>query len=190
MLPARSAQAGRRFVTSWLSGRTWLWNHEIGMARFDPGVFHFRDFFEPTDFVFVRPDDVVFARGRAARVDPPLFDPVMDRLLDDAELAGQVGNPPFVFLEQIVAKILTDQTHFPHQGADSYLAKAAAAVRWNEALGVEFGGDGCAVQSFPMKLFQSFLEASKVFQLLEAGDGPSHLVLGRHSAFPDDRHLG
>src|SRR5262249_32978539 len=133
MLPARSAQAGRRFVTSWLSGRTWLWNHEIGMARFDPGVFHFRDFFEPTDFVFVRPDDVVFARGRAARVDPPLFDPVMDRLLDDAELAGQVGNPPFVFLEQIVAKILTDQTHFPHQGADSYLAKAAAAVRWNRS---------------------------------------------------------
>src|SRR5438067_5648389 len=103
MLPARSVRAGGRFVALRLSGGTALRNHEIGMAGFDPGVFHFRDLFEPTDFVLVCPDNEVFSRGRAARVDPPLLDPVMNRLLDDAELTRQLGNPPFVFLEQIAA---------------------------------------------------------------------------------------
>jgi len=60
----------------------------------------------------------MLSRRRAAKVDPALFDPVMNRLLDDAETASQIRNPPLVFLEQVVAIIVSDQTQFPHQGAD------------------------------------------------------------------------
>jgi hypothetical protein len=76
------------------------------MARSDPRILHPGNLLEPADFVLVGPDDQVFSRGRAAGMDPSLFDPVMDLLGDDAKLASQIGNPPLVFFEQIVAKIL------------------------------------------------------------------------------------
>ena len=34
------------------------------------------------------------------------------------QFTRQVWNPPLVFLQQVVAKILSDQAQFPHQGAD------------------------------------------------------------------------
>src|SRR5262249_12082875 len=74
--------------------------------------------------------------------------------------------------------------------ADPQFGKDAATARWDEAFGVEPFGDGPAVQSLPMKLFQSFGKALVVFQLLVPTDRSGHLVLGRQAAFPDDRHLG
>jgi hypothetical protein len=41
------------------------------------------------------------------------------------------------------------------------------------------GGEGTAVQSLPMKLFQPFDEALVVFQVVEPADRTSQLVLGR-----------
>src|SRR5262249_36132363 len=109
--------------------------------------------------------------------DPSLFGPVIDLLREDTEFARQVGNPPFISLEQVLAKIFTDQTQFPHQGADPPFGKDAAAAGWDEALGVELGGDGPAVQSFPMQFFQPFGESLEVFQLRVPADRTSHLMV-------------
>ena|SRR6516225_2311350 len=103
MVPARSCglEVNRLFM---LSGGTALRDDEIGMTRSNPNWLHSGQMFEPTHFVFVNPDNQVFSRGRATRVNPSLFGPVMDCLRDDAECARQVWNPPFMFLQQIVAE--------------------------------------------------------------------------------------
>src|SRR5438046_964904 len=122
-----------------LSGGTTFRDNEIGMTRSNPNFLHSGQLFEPAYFLFVSPDHQVFSRGRAARMNPSLFHPVMDGLLDDTEFACQVWNPPFVFLQQIVPKELSDQSLSPHQNADHRFGKDAAAG-WDEALGVELGG--------------------------------------------------
>ena len=101
-----------------LSDGTAFGNNEIGMAYPNPRVFHLRHSLEPTDFVLIRPDNQVFSRGCTARMDPSLFDPVMDLLRDDAELLGQIGNPPFVFFVQIVAKEFSHQSPIACQFAN------------------------------------------------------------------------
>ena len=45
------------------------------------------------------------------------------------------------------------------------------------------------MQSLPVELLDPFREASKIFQLLIPADGPSDLMLRRHAALPDDRHV-
>src|SRR5579885_3788677 len=101
-----------------LSGGAAFRDDETGVARPKPGLLHAGQPLEPTDFVLVGPDDQMFSRGRAPGMDPSLFDPVMDLLRDDAQFTGQVWNPPLVFLQQVVAEILSEQAQFPHQGAD------------------------------------------------------------------------
>ena len=100
MVPARSCglEVNRLFM---LSGGRALRDDEIGMTRSNP---HSGQLFEPAHFVFVSPDNQIFSRGRPARMNPSLFDPVMDCLRDDAEFARQVWNPPLLFLQQIVAE--------------------------------------------------------------------------------------
>jgi hypothetical protein len=123
-------------------------------------------------------------------MDPSLLDPVMDLLRSDAQFVSQLGNSPFVPSQQFVAEILADQTQFPHQGADSPFGKDAAAAGWDETLGVEPGGDGAAVQPFPLKFFQPLGESLVVLQLLVPAYRTSHLMPGRQPTFPDDRHVG
>jgi len=133
-----------------LSGGAAFRDDEFGMARSKPGLLDFGQPPEPTDFVLVRPNEDVFSRRRASGMDPSVFDPVMDLLRDDAQFPRQVGNPPLVLLKQGVVKILSDQAQLPHQPPHPPFRKAAAALGWNEAFGVELFGDGPAVQSLPM----------------------------------------
>ena len=104
-------EVDRRFVSS---GRAAFRSDEMGMTHAKPRVFYSCHLLEPTNLVFVSPDDPVFSRRRAARVKPSVFDPVVDLLRDDLEFARQIGNPPFVFLQKVVAKKLSDKTHVSH----------------------------------------------------------------------------
>src|SRR5258707_1450088 len=99
----------------------------------------------------------------------------MHLLRDDAELANEIGNPPFVFLKQIGAKEFSHQTPIAHQGADPQFGKAAAAVGWNETFHIQLRSNWPAVESFLMKLCHSIFEALEVFQLFEAAYWTSYL---------------
>ena len=101
-----------------LSCGTSLGNDQLGVPSGDPGVLPFRQLSQSTKLVLVGPDDQVLSRRRAARVDPPLLDPVVDLLRDDAELPSQVGNPPFVLADEVVAKQFSDQAQITHQDLD------------------------------------------------------------------------
>jgi hypothetical protein len=103
-------EVDRRFI---LSGRAAFRSDEMGMTHAKPRVFYSCHLLEPTNLVFVSPDDPVFSRRRAARVEPSVFDPVVD-LWDDIEFARQIGNPPFFFLQEVVAKKFSDKTHVSH----------------------------------------------------------------------------
>src|SRR5579884_624115 len=98
-------EVDRRFI---LSGRAAFRSDEMGMTHAKPRVFYSCHLLEPTNLAFVSPDDPVFSRRRAARAEPSVFDPVVDLLGDDLEFARQIGNPPFVFLQQVVAKKLSN----------------------------------------------------------------------------------
>jgi hypothetical protein len=42
-------------------------------------------------------------------VDPPLLDPIVDLLGDDTESPGQVGDPPFVLTDEVIAEEFPDE---------------------------------------------------------------------------------
>ena len=147
-----------------LSGGTAFRDDEIGMTRSNPRCFHSGQLFEPTHFVFVRPDDQVFSRGRATGMDPSLFDPVMDLSVG----SRRVREPGRESAIHVFAADRRENSLRPTPAPASKrrppFGKDAAAARWDEALGVELVGDGPAVQSLPMKLFQPFGETLVVFQ--------------------------
>ena len=75
----------------------------------NPGVLPTRQLSEATNLIFVGPDDQMLPRRRAPRVNPTLLDPIVDLLGYDAELPGQVGDPPFVLTDEVVAEQLSDE---------------------------------------------------------------------------------
>src|SRR5262245_7154383 len=98
---------GRR--PRWLSSGTALGNDQLGVPGADPGVLPPRQLSQPMDLVLVGPNDQMLPRGRAARVDPTSLDPIVDLLRDDAQPPGQVGDPPFVLTDEVVAEEFPDQ---------------------------------------------------------------------------------
>ena len=70
-----------------LSCGTALGNDQLGMPGADPGVLPGRQLSQTANLVFVGPDDQMLSRRRPTRVDPPLLDPVVDLLRDDAEFS-------------------------------------------------------------------------------------------------------
>ena len=108
-------------------------------------------------------------------MDPPLLDPVVDLLRDDAKFPGQVGNPPFVLLDEVIAEQLANEAQVTHQRADCGFLEDASTARWDETLVVELAGDLCEVEALAMELPDPFGETSKVFQLCISADGAGDL---------------
>src|SRR3954451_23271143 len=73
---------------------TALGNDQLGVSGGDPRVLPGRELSQTMELVLVGPDNQMLPRRRPTRMDPPLLDPVVDLLWDDAELPGQVGDPP------------------------------------------------------------------------------------------------
>src|SRR3954451_1646712 len=167
-----------------LSSGTALGDDQLGVPSGDPGVLPSRQLPEATDLILVGPYDQMLPRRRAARVDPTLLDPIVDLLGDDAEFPGQVGDPPFVLADQVVAEQLPDEAKIADQRPDRGRREHAATARGNEALGVESRGDLGQVESLLMELLDSFHKTSDFFQLFIATDGPSDLMSCRHTAVP------
>jgi hypothetical protein len=78
---------------------------------------------------------------RAARVDPTPLDPVVDLLGDHAELPAQVGDPPFVLTDEVVAEQLSDEAEITDQRPDRSRRERAASARGHGPLRVEPRGD-------------------------------------------------
>jgi hypothetical protein len=122
-------------------------------------------------------------------VDPPLLDPVGDLLRDDAEFLGQVGNPPFIFLDEIIAEQLTNQAQVTHQRADRGFGEDAATARGDETFVVESGSDLRKLEALAVELPDPFREASKILELSIGADGAGDLMLSSHTSLPDDRDM-
>ena len=60
---------------------------------------------------------------------------------DDAEFPGQVGNPPLILLEEVIAEQFTHEAEVTHQRADRGLLEDAATARRDEPFVVESGRD-------------------------------------------------
>ena len=173
----------------WLSAGTALGDDQLGVTGRNPGVLPTRQLSEATNLTWIGPDDQMLPRRRAARVDPSLLDPIVDLLGDDAESPGQVGDPPLVRTDEVVAEEFPHQAKITDQRPDRSCRERAPTARGNETLGVESRGDLRQVQSLLMELLDSVREASKVFPLLIPADRPSDLMVCRDAAVPNDRHL-
>src|SRR5262245_7212447 len=183
---ARAAMVRRPFL---LPAGTALGNDQLGVPGGNPGVLPTRQLSEATNLIWVGPDDQMLPRRRAAPVDPTLLDPIVDLLGDDAEFPGQVGDPPFVLTDQVVAEEFPDQAKITDQRPDRSRRERATTARGNETLGVESRCNLSQVKSRLMELLDSFREASVIVQLLIAADGASDLMVRGHAAVPNDCHL-
>ena len=61
-----------------------------------------------------------FPEGVRRAVDPALLDPVVDLLGDDTQLLGQVGDPPLVLTDEIVAEQFPDEAEITDQRLRSW----------------------------------------------------------------------
>src|SRR5512142_91318 len=142
-----------------LSGGTALGDDQVGVPGCNPRVLPPGQPSEPPSLISVSPYDQVFSRRRPPRVDPSLRDPVVDLLRDDAEFPGQVGDPPFIFPDEVVAEQLPHEAQVANQRPDAGLRENAAAARGHEPLRVEPLGDLREVKPLAVELRDSFCKA-------------------------------
>src|SRR5262249_11437020 len=140
-IPCSPARAAMRRRLGWLSAGSVLGNDQLGVPGSNPGVLPTRQLSEATNLILVGPDDQMLPRRRAPPVDPTPLDPIVDLLGDDAESPGQVGDPPFVLTDEVVAEQLTDEAEITDQRPDRSRRERAASTRRHETLGVEPRGD-------------------------------------------------
>lgn len=116
-----------------------------GQGRFegvDPSLAFLEQALKSLDLICIGPEDPVSLNWRLARVEPAAAGPVAQFLMAHAEGTGQVGQPPFVFAEELIVRPLAaEEAAAFEELIDDGRGEGVAALGWMEAFGGERGGD-------------------------------------------------
>lgn len=97
-------------------------------------------------------------------MNPSLFDPVVDLYRDDPEFASEIGNPPLIPLQQVLAKQFAGKSQSADQVPDATFGEGTPAARRRESLAVERIGDWEVMEPRSMQFTDSFRQLSIVFR--------------------------